>query len=99
VRWAGVESDPPDVLAGLVAGAGGDPARFVARVTVLRRRPRPGPGAVPDPPTPWASHRGPWWRPQEVLLVAGEPGRSGCRNRPIHRVRLSGRPGRAKHPR
>ncbi len=91
VRWAGVEAEAP--LDGLVTAAGGDVARFVAHVTVLRRRPRPGPDPETDPATPWAEHRGPWWRPGEVLLVASEPGRSGVRYRVVHRVPLGPSPG------
>jgi 2'-5' RNA ligase len=89
VRWAGVEAEPGERLAGLVAAAGGAVDRFVAHVTVLRRRARPGPGADPDPPAPWAEHRGPWWTPPEVLLVSSEPGRSGPRYRVVHRVPLA----------
>lgn len=88
VRWAGVEVRPAGGMAGLVEAAGGDPSRLVAHVTVLRRRARPGPGADPDPATPWCGHRGPWWRPAEVLLVASEPGRGGARYRVVHRVPL-----------
>lgn len=84
VRWAGVEVEGP--IDGLVAAAGGDGARFVGHVTVLRRR--PGPDPEPDPATPWAAHRGPWWRPGEVLLMASEPGRGGMRYRVVHRVPL-----------
>lgn len=91
VRWAGVEVDGS--LDGLVTAAGGDPTRFVAHVTVLRRRPRPGPDPEARPATPWSGHRGPWWRPGEVLLVASEPGRGGMRYRVIHRVPLAPPPG------
>jgi RNA 2',3'-cyclic 3'-phosphodiesterase len=87
VRWAGVEADEP--LDGLVAAAGGDVARFVAHLTVLRVRARPGPHAEPDAATPWSGHVGPWWRPSEVLLVASEPARGGSRFRVVHRVPLS----------
>jgi 2'-5' RNA ligase len=90
VRWAGVETDAPEELARLVTAAGGDQAAFVPHLTVLRRRRRPGPGAHADPPARWASHRGPWWRPGEVLLVASEPARGGSRYRPVHRVPLAG---------
>lgn len=86
VRWAGVEVDGP--VDGLVTAAGGDAQRFVAHVTVLRIRPRPGPDPETDPATPWSGHRGPWWHPGEVLLVASEPGRGGMRYRVIHRVPL-----------
>jgi RNA 2',3'-cyclic 3'-phosphodiesterase len=92
VRWAGVETGGPedrDRLDHLVTLAGGDPAAFVPHVSVLRRRPRPGRGADPDPRPTWGAHRGPWWRPDEVLLVASEPGRGGSRYRPVHRVRLA----------
>jgi 2'-5' RNA ligase len=89
VRWAGTEADTPEQLAGLVAAAGGDAVAFVPHLTVLRRRRRPGPGAEEDPPVPWAAHSGPWWRPEEVLLVASEPARGGPRYRPVHRVRLA----------
>ncbi|MDT7704683.1 MAG: 2,3-cyclic 3-phosphodiesterase [Pseudonocardiales bacterium] len=85
VRWAGVEADAHGLDA-LVAAAGGDVARFVAHVTVLRGRTRPGPDAATDPATPWAAHRGPWWRPEEVLLVASEQGRAGVRYRVVHRA-------------
>ena len=44
VRWAGVQVDAPERLAHLVTAAGGDPAEFVAHLTVLRRRRRPGQG-------------------------------------------------------
>ena len=86
VRWAGAEAEPS--LEHLVTAAGGDVARFAAHVTVLRRRPRPGPDPETDPATPWSAHRGPWWRPEEVLLVASEPGRGGMRYRVVHRVPL-----------
>lgn len=86
VRWAGVEADGP--LAPLVAAAGGDVARFVAHVTVLRVRPRPGPDVESDPRMPWSAHIGPWWRPREALLVASEPGLGGARFRVVHRVPL-----------
>lgn len=86
LRWAGVDCESP--LAGLVTATGGDVARFVAHVTVLRRRPRPGPDPETDPATPWSRHRGSWWRPAEVLLVASEPGRGGMRYRVVHRVPL-----------
>ncbi len=88
MRWAGLEVADPERLTRLVTVAGGDPAAFVPHVSVLRLRSRPGPGADPDPPVTWAAHRGPWWRPGEVLLVASEPGRGGSRYRPVHRVRL-----------
>jgi RNA 2',3'-cyclic 3'-phosphodiesterase len=87
VRWAGVEATAP--LHPLVTAAGGEPARFVAHVTVLRRRSRPGPSPEAEPSTPWSEHRGPWWRPAEVLLVASEPGRGGMRYRVVHRVSLA----------
>jgi RNA 2',3'-cyclic 3'-phosphodiesterase len=86
VRWAGVQAEGS--LDALVAAAGGDAARFVAHVTVLRVRPRPGPDVDPDPCTPWSVHVGPWWRPGEVLLVASEPARGGGRFRVVHRVPL-----------
>jgi 2'-5' RNA ligase len=88
VRWAGLEVADPEQLARLVTVAGGDPAKFVPHVSVLRVRSRPGPGADLDPPVTWAAHRGPWWWPGEVLLVASEPARGGSRYRPVHRVRL-----------
>ncbi len=88
-RWAGVEAEPGGALAPLVRLAGGTPEGFVAHVTVLRRRIRPGPRFDPQPPTPWADHVGPWWRPVEVLLVASEPARGGVRYRPVHRVPLA----------
>lgn len=90
VRWAGVEAAQAERLAELVGAVGGRPAAFVAHVTVLRMRSRPGPDPGPDPPTPWAEHVGPWWRPPEVLLVASEPARGGVRYRPVHRVPLGG---------
>jgi RNA 2',3'-cyclic 3'-phosphodiesterase len=91
VRWAGVEVADADAerLARLVMLAGGDPSAFVPHVSVLRLRSRPGPGAEPDPQATWGAHRGPWWRPQEVLLVVSEPARGGSRYRPVHRVRLA----------
>jgi 2'-5' RNA ligase len=89
VRWAGVQAEPGERLAGLVAAAGGEVDRFVPHVTVLRRRARPGRDADPDPPTAWAGHRGPWWSPPDVLLVSTEPGRSGPRYRVVHRVPLA----------
>ncbi|WP_219416712.1 2'-5' RNA ligase family protein [Pseudonocardia nigra] len=90
VRWAGVTAEPADLLIGLVVLAGGAPERFVPRVTVLRVRPRPGPAADPDPPVTWTAHRGPWWRPTELLLVGSEPTRGGSRYRVVHRVPLGG---------
>lgn len=89
VRWAGVQAEPAEALASLVRLAGGTPAEFVAHVTVLRRQARPGPHVDPEPPTPWAGHTGPWWRPFEVLLVASEPTSGGVRYRPVHRVPLT----------
>ena len=47
-------------------------------------------GADPVPSAPWASHEGPWWRPQEVLLMVSEPAKGGFRYRPVHRVPLAG---------
>lgn len=94
VRWVGVEIDPPEGLAGLLAAAGGNPARFVPHVTLLRRRARPGSDAEPDPPAPWSGHRGPGWTPHEVLLVASEPDRGGARYRVVHRVPLARGSGR-----
>jgi RNA 2',3'-cyclic 3'-phosphodiesterase len=87
-RWAGIE--PVDALLPLVAAAGGDVAAFVPHVTLLRRRARPGPDAVADPPAPPAPP-GPWWTAQEVLLAASEPARGGVRYRTVHRVPLAGR--------
>jgi RNA 2',3'-cyclic 3'-phosphodiesterase len=89
VRWAGLETAHPERLARLVTLAGGDPRSYVPHVCVLRLRARPGPGADPDPQPSWRGHRGPWWCPADVLLVAGEPARGGPRYRPLHRVRLA----------
>lgn len=90
VRWAGVEAEEPGALTRLVAAAGGAEDRFVAHITVLRALRRPGPGADPDPPLPWAEHRGPWWCPADVLLVSSELARGGSRYRVVHRVALNG---------
>jgi 2'-5' RNA ligase len=87
VRWAGVQSEPTEALTSLVRLAGGTPAEFVAHVTVLRRRSRSR--IDYQPPTQWAGHSGPWWRPTEVLLVASEPAAGGVRYRPVHRVPLA----------
>jgi 2'-5' RNA ligase len=89
VRWAGVEADPPARLAGLVELAGGRPEEFVAHVTVLRRRQRPGRDADPEPALPWTDHHGPWWQPADLLLVSSEPGRGEPRYRVVHRVPLA----------
>jgi 2'-5' RNA ligase len=92
VRWAGVEAgsgEDRERLERLVTLAGGDPATFVPRVLVLRRRQRPGRGAEPDPQPVWGGHRGPWWCPGEVLLVASDRVRGAQRYRPVHRVRLA----------
>jgi 2'-5' RNA ligase len=90
VRWAGVQSAPAGALAALAHLAGARPGEFVAHVTLLRRRGRPDPHVDgPEPPTPWAEHTGPWWRPHEVLLVASEPGGKGVHYRPVHRVPLT----------
>jgi 2'-5' RNA ligase len=89
VRWAGVQADRPEPLVGLFRAAGGEPSRFVPHITVLRLRRRPGADADPDPPVPWAAHRGPWWYPADVLLVSSEPARGGSRYRVVHRVPLS----------
>ncbi len=89
VRWAGVRAEATAALAALVEVAGGRPAEFVGHVTVLRRRSRPGPGADPDPPTPWSGHTGPWWRPADLLLVSSVPARGGSRYRVVHRVPLT----------
>ena len=88
VRWAGVEADGR--FDGLVAAAGGDTARFVAHLTVLRLRSRPGPEGDTVAAAPWSTHVGRWWRPAEVLLAASEPARGGSRFRVVHRVPLSG---------
>jgi 2'-5' RNA ligase len=88
VRWAGVQAEPEADLHDLVELAGGSAEEFVGHVTVLRRRRRPGPAAAADPPTPWAQHRGPWWRPADLLLVASEQARVGSRYRVVHRVPL-----------
>ncbi|WP_252436077.1 2'-5' RNA ligase family protein [Pseudonocardia humida] len=90
VRWAGVQAEPAAELRGLVEVVGGQGERFVPHVTLLRRRARPGPAAVADPPTPWAGHGGPWWRPADLLLVSSEPARGGSRYRVVHRVPLQG---------
>ncbi len=90
VRWAGVQADPADRLAGLVAAAGGDPAAFVPHVTVSRRRRRGrqrGRGTGTDTPG-WAEHHGPWWRPADVLLVRSDPGADRSHYRVVHRARL-----------
>jgi 2'-5' RNA ligase len=89
VRWAGVDVDPDGGLGDLVAAAGGDRDGFSPHITILRLRIRPGPGADTDPPTPWSGHRGAWWRPAEVLLMASEPARGGSRYHVMHRVPLS----------
>ena len=88
VRWAGIE--PADALLPLVTAAGGGVAAFVPHVTLLRRRVRPGPEVVADPPAPRVPP-GPWWTPREVLLAASEPARGGVRYRTVHRVPLAGR--------
>ncbi len=88
VRWAAVEGD----LSALVAAAGGDPARFVGHVTLLRARKRRGRSergsAVSEPSEPWSAHVGPWWRPEEVVLAVSESGRGAPRYRAVHRVPL-----------
>lgn len=86
VRWAGVE--PAGVLSELVSAAGGDLERFVAHVTVLLQRPRPGPHLDAEPAISWSAHTGPWWTPPEVLLVASESAKGGSRYLPVHRVAL-----------
>lgn len=88
VRWAGVDVDPAGGLAELVEATGGAPEGFAPHITILRLRRRPGPGADTDPPTPWSAHRGEWWRPHEVLLMASEPARGGSRYHVMHRVPL-----------
>ncbi|MFC4945510.1 2'-5' RNA ligase family protein [Pseudonocardia sp. GCM10023141] len=89
VRWAGVETGAGGELTDLVAAAGGDRALFVAHVTVLRMRARPGRDADPDPVPWWAGHTGRWWTPPEVLLVASEPAKGGPRYQVVHRVPLA----------
>lgn len=91
VRWSGVEVGPDTSFDGLVGAAGGHVERFVPHVTVLRLRARSGPAADPDPDVAWSAHRGPWWTPQELLLVASERGREGPRYRVVHRVALPAR--------
>jgi 2'-5' RNA ligase len=88
VRWAGVEEDGA-VLGALVTAAGGDPRRFRAHVVVQRTQRRSGP-PTPTAPPAWVEHRGPWWRPAEVVLAASEPARGGARYPAVHRVPLSG---------
>ena len=89
VRWAGVQARSWQRLIDLVEVAGGTSERFHAHMTVLRRRRRPGPGAVADPPLPWTDHLGPWWCPADLLLVSSEPARGGSRYRVVHRVALT----------
>ena len=89
LRWAGVQVEEPRPLTDLVELADGNPDRFVAHVTVLRRRRRPGPGADADPQLSWTGHCGPWWRPPDLLLVSSEPARGGARHRVVHRIPLS----------
>lgn len=89
VRWAGVQAAEPGPLARLVELAGRPSRRWVPHVTLLRRRARPGPALDPDPPVPWRDHRGPWWRPADLLLVSSEPVRGGSRYRVVHRVPLA----------
>ena len=88
VRWAGVRAEPTADLHALVEVAGGRREGFVPHVTVLRRRARPGPAAVADPPVPWAAHEGPWWSAADLLLVSSEAARGGSRYRVVHRVPL-----------
>jgi RNA 2',3'-cyclic 3'-phosphodiesterase len=89
VRWAGVQAADPERLARLVELSGRPHRRYRPHVALLRRRPRPGPALDPDPPVPWGEHRGPWWRPTDLLLVSSEPARGGPRYRIVHRVPLA----------
>lgn len=80
-------------LTALVTAAGGEPGRFVGHLTLGRstlgrgrdRRRRP------VVPAALAAHRGPWWAPAEVTLVASEPGAGGGRYTVLGRAPL--RPG------
>lgn len=85
VAWAAVTADPPAALLALVSAVGGDAAAFVPHLTVLRRRGR----RRPDPPACVPQLVGPWWRADEVLLVASARTETGPRHEVVHRVALA----------
>ncbi len=65
-----------EALDALVAAAGGEMGRFVPHLTLGRNRER---RRRPTVPVALADHRGSWWTPAEVTLVASEPGSTGSR--------------------
>jgi 2'-5' RNA ligase len=81
-------SDPDsnaDLLRGLVAACGADPAGYRAHVTVARASRRADRTA---PAGPLVAYRGPWWRPAQVCLVRSELGSGPPRYTVVHRVAL-----------
>lgn len=105
VRWATIAADPAAALLALVTAVGGDAAAFVPHLTLLRRRGRgrPEPPARLAPFTrpagsassasfhPPALLRGPWWRVDEVLLMASARTADGPRYTVVHRAGLAER--------
>lgn len=87
VAWAAVAADPPAALLALVTAVGGDADAFVPHLTVLRRRGR----RLPGPPGSVPPVVGPWWRADEVLLMASTRAAAGPHYEVVHRISLAGR--------
>lgn len=87
VAWATVAADPPAALLALVTAAGGDAGAFVPHLTVLRRHSRRRSG----PPAPVPEVVGPWWRADEVVLMASLRDAAEPRYEVVHRISLATR--------
>lgn len=76
VVWVGVEHGPwlDDLARGVQDSLHVADRRFRAHVTVGRTRGADGPGRARAVVPALAGHRGPWWTPGEVTLVASETG-------------------------
>jgi 2'-5' RNA ligase len=85
VRYARVVAEPPAALHALVAAMGGDVARFVPHLTVLRRR---GQGH-PESPARLPRLVGPWWVADDVVLMASERRPEGPVYTVVHRAGLA----------
>jgi len=89
VRWVGVAADPATGLRTLAAAAGADADTFTPHVTLTRRGGGAGPlFAALD------GYAGPWWRPDEVTLLASEQTGAGVVYTRVGGVALRGRDGR-----
>jgi 2'-5' RNA ligase len=89
VLWVGVEPAGDDdrvALRALVKAAGRHPVGFRAHLTVARwSRGRPDRTTLT---APLADYCGPWWRPEDVVLVRSEQLPAGPRYTPMERVPL-----------